>query len=390
MLNDTSNKNSRLPEPETVSPAAAKNAKTIETDAVKYDKNMQLAASGEEDLIWYSPDEDPFYIAGLAWYKEEKIYRRLPLNPDWPLREAVDNLANCTAGGQIRFRTDSRRLSIRVQLDGPAGMNHMPATGQCGFDCYIGPVGEQKFLSVTKYDHFQDHYDCQMMEMDSTELRHITLNFPLYKGVKEVSVGLDSEAKILPPAAYLDRRKIIIYGTSITQGGCAARPGMCYTNILSRYLNYEFINLGFSGNGKGDPELAWIISQISDPGCIVLDYEANCPSPEAMAETLPEFIRILRITHKEVPILVVSRIPHSKDIFVEKQRQSRLANKKIQKSNVEQCKAAGDENIYFQDGHELFDELAHECTVDGGHPTDMGFMQMASSLKPLLKDIMAK
>src|SRR5690606_22957788 len=105
------------------------------------------------------------------------------------------------------------------------------------------------------------------------EMRMITLNFPLYQGVQEIEIGLSPDAQLIAPTPYIDDRKVIVYGTSITQGGCAARPGMSYTNILSRMINYEFINLGFSGNGQGEPELSHIISQIERPALLVLDYE---------------------------------------------------------------------------------------------------------------------
>ncbi|MDQ0888360.1 hypothetical protein QFZ81_003448 [Paenibacillus sp. V4I9] len=357
-------------------------------NAVQLDANMRIQQSGDNHFNWYSPLEKPFHIAGFGWLYEEKLYRRLPTKPDWKLSEAVDQLANCTAGGQIRFETYATSLSVKVKLTGTANMYHMTATGQCGFDCYIGGPGEQLYYGTTVYDHTLSEYEAVFFKDMARESRIITLNFPLYQGVEEVWIGLDREAQIAPPPAYENSGKIIVYGTSITQGGCAARPGMAYTNILSRRINREFLNLGFSGNGKGEPELAQILSNISDPACLILDYEANCVSTELLQRTLPEFIQIYRDKHPLTPILVISSITYAKEKFHDQMAQDRANRKQVQLRTVEQRRELGDANIYFYDGSNLLGEDAHECTVDGVHPTDLGFLRMANGLTPVLQKIL--
>lgn len=326
-------------------------------------------------------------VAGLAWYKHERLYRRLPVQSQIPIPPAVDTLANHTAGGQLRFRTNSTSLSIQVTLDTPASMDHMPATGQCGFDCYIEKNERLHFCSTTRFDHTKDRYEHSMMKDMTAEMREIVLNFPLYQGVKEIRLGIDSRASIAAPTDYSNEGKVIFYGTSITQGGCANRPGMVFTNILSRRFPLEFINLGFSGNGKGEPEMAQLIAEIEQPACLVLDYEGNCPSVEEMARTLPEFIRIYRSRHPKVPILVLTRPCYASDTFQDKTLQERIAMNQTQAHIVNDLRSAGDEQVYFQSGSELFGLDFAECTVDGGHPTDLGFQRMADKLTPVLADI---
>ncbi|TXK85186.1 SGNH/GDSL hydrolase family protein [Paenibacillus sp. N3.4] len=358
-------------------------------NAVQLDANMRIQQSGVNDLMWYTPLEHPFHIGGFGWLHEEGCYRRLPVGSGWNLPEAVDQLANCTAGGQIRFATDATALSVKIKLTGAANMYHMPATGQCGFDCYIGGPGEQVYYGTTVYDHKLTVYESVVFTNLERENRILTLNFPLYQGVEEVWVGLDRQAHIAPPPAYENSKKIIVYGTSITQGGCASRPGMTYTNILSRRINMEFLNLGFSGNGKGEPELAHILAEISAPACLILDYEANCVSTDLLQKTLPEFISIYREKHPLTPILVISRITNAKEKFQPQMAQDRADRKQIQIQTVEQRRALNDDYIYFCDGSKLLGEDAHECTVDGSHPTDLGFMRMADGLTPVLQRILA-
>ncbi|WP_317891118.1 SGNH/GDSL hydrolase family protein [Paenibacillus oceani] len=357
-----------------------------------YDSNMRPNEKLEAAIRWHSPLEQPFQISGLAWFHQERKYRRLPTLPAGAVPGAVDHLANHTAGGQIRFQTDSTSLSVRVKLKGKANMVHMPATGQCGVDCYVGApdvFGPLRYGNTTKYNVTLTEYECALFTGWGNAMRNIVLNLPLYQGVEEISVGLDEHAAVLAPPGYVSGKKVVIYGTSITQGGCASRPGMAYTNILSRRIPLEFINLGFSGSGKGEPEVAEIVSQINDPACLVVDYEGNCVSTELFRETLPEFIRIYRAAHPLTPILVVSRIRYAREDLTPHLVEMRMERKHFEQTLVNELREKGDLNLYFFDGsHSLGGEDYYECTVDGSHPNDLGFLRMADAIEPVLKTLL--
>ena len=206
--------------------------------------------------------------------------------------------------------------------------------------------------------------------------------------MEEIEIGLDAGAQILPFPPYAYTGRLIFYGSSITRGGCASRPGMAYTNILSRRLNIETVGLGFSGNGRDDPEVARLIAQIPDPRLLVLDYEPNRVSTELFRQTLPQFIRIFREAHPLVPILVVSRIPSASDLVDENVLQARCKRREFQRQAVADLRAAGDANIFFYDGSTLLGDDFDECTVDGIHPTDLGFLRIANGLEPVLRAIL--
>lgn len=358
-------------------------------DAIKLDRNMSIEQSKNDSLVWLSPLEGSFHIAGFPWFKQEKNYRRLPSYPTNPLPPAVQALANCTAGGQIRFHTNSSVLSIRVKLTGPANMYHMTATGQCGFDCYLGDVGNQHFLCTTRFDHKLTEYEAQLYDWKQKRALGVTLYFPLYQGVEEVWIGLDLDAEVYAAPAYISDKPVVIYGTSITQGGCASRPGMAYPNILSRSIPLEFFNLGFSGNGKGEAEVARTIAGIEKLSLFVLDYEANSGSVEDITATLPSFIRIIREHHPKVPILVISNICYAGDRFYPAMHQLHEGRRKVQKDTVERLRGEGDTQLHFLNGFTLLGEDdASECTVDGSHPTDLGFLRMAQSLEPVIRRLL--
>lgn len=356
-----------------------------EIDIEKLDPNMTLEKADSKGIAWFDPRAVPFRLVGFPWIAEDQVYRRLPVKPQWPIRVAVDSLANSTAGGQVQFQSDSAKILLRVKLRQASGMYHMPATGQSGFDLYVGGPLKQRYFGTSRFNAKAKDYEVTLFS-GSKEGRHFTLNFPLYNGVESVEIGVVAGSSIAPPVPFANEGRVVVYGTSITQGGCAARPGMAYPNILSRRLNMEFVNLGFSGNGRGEPELARLINQIDRKKMIVLDYEAN--AGDSIRKTLGPFVEVLRSKDKEVPILIISKIRYAGELSGRSQLEKAQARAKFQADFVRARQAAGDSNIHFLNGGALLGEHAHECTVDGVHPTDLGFMKMANVIEPVIRAIL--
>ena len=154
--------------------------------AQKLDPNMALKEADSDGVVWLDPREEPFGLTGLEWIKENSVYRRLPIEPDWQIPGPVDNLANHTAGAQVRFRTDSRRILLKVELRERSGMYHMPATGQSGFDLYVQDGEIQRYLKTTRFPHDTLQYQVELFNDGAKQLHSFTLNFPLYNGVESV------------------------------------------------------------------------------------------------------------------------------------------------------------------------------------------------------------
>jgi hypothetical protein len=362
--------------------------KKEDINVLEIDKYMKTKSINGFIFKWHSPMNEPMRLSGFPWIKEDKVYRRMPLKPPKPLPENVFKLAHHTSGGQVSFATDSARLAIRVCLTGKSGMDHMALTGQCGFDCYISESGRNVFCSVTRFKYNNTIYESLLYNVKDSILRHVTINFPLYQGVKQVLIGLNDEAHLYPPKPYRLNQPIVFYGTSITQGGCASRPGMNYTNIISRKLNMECINFGFSGSGRGEPEVAQMVASIKEPACFVIDYEANAWPGNRLENTLVNFIKILRKTHRSVPVLVVSKIRYANENLISEKLERRLYYREFQRKIVEGFRNKGDKNIHFCDASGFFGDDFDECTVDGVHPTDLGFYRIAESLAPVIKKIL--
>ncbi len=341
-----------------------------------------------EEVKWYCPMDEPFRISGFAWISRDKVYRRLPLDPGFEIPEAVDMLADHSAGGQVSFKTDSLKIILKVELASRPVMEHMAATGQNGFDCYIRSGTKQIHCSTAKFSVDEKQYVCKLFDTNESEMREFTLNFPLYQKVDSVWIGLDTDACVEKPCEFATDKPVIFYGTSITQGGCSSRPGMAYTNILSRKINVECINLGFSGNGKGEPGIAKLISSINDPACIVLDYEVNAASFGTYEETLPRFIEILRDEHPTVPILLITGLRLPGEILDVKVKEDRNRLENFQRCLLADLSKKGDSHLHCINGADLTEDEETDFTVDGIHPTDLGFWLIAKAIEPVLSKIL--
>ena len=247
-----------------------------------------------------------------------------------------------------------------------------------------------KFYRTSNFDFNKTEYEFTYFNLPTlfNENKLFVLNFPLYATVEELLVGINPNSDICPcNDLFKSNDKIVFYGTSITQGGCASRPGMSYTQILSRMLGIECLNYGFSGNGKGHIEIAEALSEIKNVKMFVLDYEANATF-DRLKSTLDNFVKCLRKAYPTTPIVIISKIM----MYLEFHDNDYIKNeKKIRNYQKNYVKNANDENLYYIDGAKVLGKTnISEKTVDGCHPTDYGFISMSEYLYPILNKILKK
>lgn len=358
----------------------------------KLDRNMAVNSGKKETRIqWYdivketdqqySKEQNPFSLHGFAFYTEDRRFYRLPQSAE-PLmlqqRPQLTELMRHTAGGMIRFRTDSQKIHIRAELQSSAYMSHMTPAGQCGFDCYLRAPEQQEwfFAGVTKFPLHDKSYNCCVFSQPEKRLWEVMLYFPLYIGVDEVQIGLDDNAMIDRCTGFSREGSIAFYGTSITQGGCASRPGMAYPAILGRMLDCEVYNLGFSGNGMADPCLAPVFASIRGLRLLVVDVEDNAGPAGFLEQNLPVFLDEVRKVSCDLPVLVISGARQCREhwdcAFLKKKRSWH----EYQRNEVLRRRKQGDNRISFCDG---LDETG-DATIDGIHLTDIGFQKLADAL----------
>ena len=355
-------------------------------DITKIDKNFSSAPVDENGFLFRDVKLEPFELEGLAWYEENKReYYRLPKTfTTREINQGALNLAHHMSGVCVRFRTDSPQIAIKAEYHEIPDFNHMPRTGIKGFDSYRRRPGEKKYIynNNVKPDSAETISGVCGTNPEG-ELCDWIINFPLYCGVRNVQIGLKAGSSIEAPAARKVKDPVLFYGSSITQGGCASRPGNNYCSMLCREIDAPQINLGFSGCGRGEIALAHAISKLK-LSAFVLDYDHNAPTVEHLRNTHEPFFKAVRDANPELPVIMMSRCNYpdydpakiaDADARIEVIRQTCL-----------NAVASGDKNVWFIDGRILFGEENRDiCTVDTCHPNDAGFYRIYQNVLPILK-----
>lgn len=339
-----------------------------------------------EGIKFYDVLEEPFCVYGVKY--ENGKFRRIPEQVAKSVSLGVYELHANTTGGRVKFITDSPYVAISVKLENICRMSHFALTGSAGFDLYAKEDGKDLFKGtfIPPYD-MVDGYDGILEFKDSKfapperKLREITVNFPLYTDVKSIYIGLDGESEILPPTPYKYDKPVVYYGHSITQGGCASRPGNSYPAIITRRLNCDHINLGFSGNGMGEDEIAEYIAGL-DMQVFVYDYDHNAPDMEHLKNTHERMFKTIRKAHPDLPVIMMTST--TMPIFMDDAE----GRRQIIYTTYKNALDSGDKNVYYLDGDKIYNHTDDSSTVEGSHPSDLGFMHIADTVEELLKEIL--
>lgn len=331
-------------------------------------------------LKWY--DGRDLRLEGKGWSDTKSDYDRLPARAEQIVRTNVWNLSHDSAGLCVRFVTDATGISARWSLRKPQlAMPHMPASGVSGIDLYVKEKGKWHWLGSGRPDKTPAEKD--LAKNLKPGRREYMLYLPLYNGIDELKIGVPETAMLEPaPQRPEGVRPIVFYGTSILQGGCASRPGMAYPAILSRRLDWPQINLGFSGNAWSEPEIARLLAEL-DPAVYVLDPLPNMTA-KAVSERSEKFIQILREAHPKTPIILVENIAYPDGEFITPRHEHYSESNAKLHEIYQRLVKAGDKNLLYIQAIALIGTDG-EGTVDGTHPTDLGFMRMADATEPVLR-----
>ena len=338
---------------------------------------------------WYDAATLPLY--GKARQDTKELYERLPAEFEGRSRDAVWYLGRNSAGLYVRFSSNASAIWLRWSAKFGNHMNHQTLTGTRGLDLYVlTDKGEWRFMASGRPT--LDSKDCEQKVIGAMEpkWREYMLYLPLYDGLTKLEIGVDREAVVEAPKVDLPRcdKPIVMYGTSILQGGCANRPGMAHTSILSRRFNREVINLGFSGNALLDLEIAELMASVEDPAIYVFDYVPNAYD-YLIREKGEQFFRIVRDAHPDVPILFLE------DPYFGHYGYDAGIKAEVDKKNAAQwelfckLKKQGEKNIWYLKSDDMVGH-DNEAFVDGIHFTDLGMMRYADWLAPHIRKHMKK
>ncbi len=341
------------------------------------DQNFVVTVPDAAETVFFDVSRPPFTVHGLL--RDAEGYFRLPHEVAAAANEGVRWLHLNTAGGRVRFQTDADRVVLHAEMRAVSKMPHFAVTGSAGFDLYANDVYRGTFVPPMDVE---TGYIAEVY-IGEGGMREITVHFPLYSGVVRLELGFPAGSTLKKAAAYRTASPVVYYGSSITQGGCASRPGNAYQNILSRLLSCDHLNLGFSGSAKGEPCMASYIAGLS-MSAFVLDYDHNAPDPAHLEATHAAFFKTVREKNPALPVFLLSRPQPNPN-------EEELLRRDIVKRTWETAVQNGDRHVRFLDGTEMLRLFGGDSgTVDNCHPNDLGFFCMAKALEPELKAVLRR
>ena len=324
------------------------------------------------NIKWIKVTKENFDI-----YNMDEEYKRLPDSVTEGMTELGRIVAKYSAGGRARFSTNSNIIVVRAKMKLHWDMN---------FDLYRvdQETGREYFAAGYRDTFFGVHegeFSARLGEgtvQRDKKWQYYTLNFPCFAFIEDVELGIEKDAQLGKGIPYKYTKPVVFYGSSITNGGLASRPGMAYTSLISQKYGLDYINLGLSGSAKGEKAICDYMASL-DMSCFVCDYDHNAPTYEYLEETHLQMYKIIREKHPDIPYIMVSK----PDCFKEPEDARRRFE--VISKNFEYAKAQGDKNVYLIDGKTLFEgEYYTACTFDGCHPNDIGFMRMADKIGSLI------
>jgi hypothetical protein len=334
-------------------------------------------------LVWH--DIRRTGVEGKGWDDTLRFFDRFPSRAEKLVRPPVWNLSRHSAGMLVRFETDAKEVHARWSLlSANLAMPHMPATGVSGVDLYAqDAAGADRWLAVGKPT--QQKMEARLAggidPLPGSKPRRYTLYLPLYNGTESLEIGVPEGASFtaLPP------RKdppLVFYGTSIMHGACASRTGLATPAILGRRFGKPTINLGFSGSGTLDPEIADLMGEL-EAAVFVLDCLPNLDAVRT-AERAAPFVRRLRKRRPSTPILMVEDRSFASAPLLAERRAHHEGNRAAFRRAFEELTSEGVKGLHYLPGEGLIG-VDGEGTTDGSHPNDLGFVRYADAYEPALR-----
>lgn len=340
----------------------------------------RFAVRPDEKITWHDVRSTDLEGRAFPAAERKSYFDRLPAEAEGKVTPAVWNLSRDSAGLMFRFRTDATTIFAHYKLTKALlAMPHMPATGVSGLDLYArDQAGKWRWVQVTRPG--TQEIKVRLADgLDAGE-REYALYLPLFNGVEFLNVGVPEGKKFegLKPRA----QPIVFYGTSITHGACASRPGMVHTAILGRRFDAPVVNLGFSGNGRMDQAVGDFLVRI-DAAAYVIDCLPNM-NAAAVAEKCIPLVRQLRAARPNTPIILVEDRRNTDAWIKAPLRQHHDANHAALQAAYTQLQKEGVKGLSYLPGDALYGDDADGAT-DGSHASDLGFFRQADIFEPLLK-----
>jgi len=330
----------------------------------------------------YALTDSPVEICGLSVIDPvQQHYWRLPDEESALISDFIRDRSKTAGGGRVRFCTNARTLHLKMALHTLSPDPCMAVCAASGADVFAGAGLESRFLGLINPWNYENKTPELTLHLTG-EMQQITINLPRNEQIAGLWITVEDEADLLPPLSYRRPGKLCFYGSSITEGGCASRPGNAYTAAAARWLDMDYMNLGFSGAACGEEAMADVICR-RDFAALIMDYDHNALDADHLQNTHERFFKKIRAVHPSLPVIFMSKPDFDSNPEDGKKRKAVILR------TYQNAISNGDQNVYFLDGESFFGAFGREmCTVDGCHPNDLGFYRMAEAVYGLLKKIL--
>lgn len=346
----------------------------------KLDPAMGTNKAATDNLDWH--DVRKWGVEGRILPSQERLrwFDRLPASAEKSVTSNVWNLSRDSAGMVFRFKTDATAISVHYQLSkSTLGLPHMPATGVSGVDLYARDAdGKWKWVQVTR--PAKQEVKAEIANGLAEGFREYAAYLPLYNGIEFLSIGVKKGSRFEGLAPR--EKPIVFYGTSITHGASASRPGMVHTAILGRRFDMPVVNLGFSGNGRMDQAVGEFLVQV-DAAAYVIDCLPNM-QPDQVREKCIPLVKQIRAAKPKTPIVLVEDRRFSNNWITPKKYQFHTDNHAALKESYDTLIKEGITGLSYIPGDHLYGDDTEGAT-DASHANDLGFMRQADIFEPIIK-----
>ncbi|HMJ09584.1 MAG TPA: SGNH/GDSL hydrolase family protein [Pyrinomonadaceae bacterium] len=341
-----------------------------------------FSAQEKIEVTWY--DAAGLGIDGKGWSDTKTAFDRLPTRAQKLVPDGVWQRSMNSAGMSVTFATNATTVIIRWKLRNPSiSSPYLSSMSVAGLDLYLRDGDQWRWAATKPPKVFPETTETFLRGLTPV-LREYKLYLPSYNGVEKVEIGVPKDSKFGTTVGKEVKKPIVFYGSSIVQGSASSRPGMTYVAQLGRRLDYPVVNLGFSGLCHMEPELADLLAEL-DPAAYVIDCLPNMQAKE-VSERTAKFVKKLRQARPATPILLVENPSYSQSLWNPATAKAVQAKNKLLSDEFNKLKREGIKNIHYISGENLYGSDGNS-TVDGVHPTDLGFVRMADVMEPVLRTI---
>lgn len=326
------------------------------------------------DCAWLPfPDTAKFKVLGLWWFDENKPnFWRMPKSQFDSLPKGVRARSRCPSGGRILLKCDTSQLGLKVFPLNKGALK--------GFDVYVNG----RFVrSAAAEDPKVETEVVLLGELDRKE-KEIVIYLPYHQGVEIRGIGVDKDTKFRAPEHQFARpQPVVFYGSSVCQGNGAMKPGMTYPAKLCRDLNLDFVNLGFGGAGKAEPNVVDLVSSIP-ACCYIFDLGKSYGMQDATA--FRKMLETVRKSHPKVPLFCLTPITSAREVYSTSYANRSQHTRDAMREAANEFIKSGQKGVYLIEGTDLLGFTEHDgLSKDGVHATDYGYSVIAGKLLPPLK-----